>query len=434
MIKILSSYNGNYFVALKKKEHISTKIDVIIDDKVTYQTLLGFGGALTEAAYFNYSCLSEVQKEEFINSVFGKEGLNYNLIRITIGSCDFSCSTYDYLESGEFLLKHDIDTIIPFIKKGKAIKDLMVFASPWSPPAIYKTNGIRQHGGKLKLDCYTNYASYLINYLKSMKDNGVKIDFMSIQNEPKAVQIWDSCIYEGEEEGKLVKVLYPLLLKNDLSTKLFIWDHNKDIIVDRVKETIDEENNDYIYGIAYHWYDNFCNQELSKVHDLYSDKVLLFTEGCVELLLLDQDNPSKNIGSFENGLRYAKNYILDSENFSSGFIDWNLLLDENGGPNYVGNFCEAPIMFNHKEKKLIYNPSYYIISHFSRFLEKGDVRINTKVINTFVIATTYKKVDNTYINILLNQGDKTTITIKFIDEVFSVNLEANSVTTIIYKK
>lgn len=434
MIEILCSNKDNYFVSLKKKEIINESFDIIIDNKKTYQTLLGFGGAFTEAAYFNYSLLNKEQKEEFIEKVFSHKGLNYNMIRLTIGSCDFSCSIYDYLKEDTFTLEHDVNTIIPFVKEIKNRKDLLVFASPWSPPAKYKTNGDRRHGGKLKKEHYLDYALYLTNYIKEMQKYGINIDYMSIQNEPQATQIWDSCIFDSGDEKEFVKVLYPLIENNHFDTKLFIWDHNKDIIVSRVKDTIDEENNDFIYGIAYHWYDNYCNQELSKVHDLYNDKILLFTEGCVELLLLDQNDPSKNIGDFENGLRYAKNYILDSENFSSGFIDWNLILDEHGGPNYVGNYCEAPIIFNHKEKRLIYNPSFYIISHFSKFLSKGDIRINTSVLTSFVIATTYKRVDNKYICILLNEGKDIDLNIKFIDEKFSVFLPSKSVTTIIYEE
>lgn len=434
MIKILSSSKENYLVPISKVKTNGENFDIIIDDKKTYQTLLGFGGAFTDASSYIYSMLSEKQKKEFIENIFTEKGLNYNIVRLTIGSCDFSCSTYDYLEEGVFSLKHDLKTIIPFIKKGKSFKDILVFSSPWSPPSIYKTNAKRQYGGKLKEEFYHKYALYLIDYLKSMKENGINVDFMSMQNEPQAVQTWDSCIYSGKEESNLVKCLYPLIKENKLSTKIFIWDHNKDIIVERVKETINAEVDEYIYGIAYHWYDNFCNSELSKIHYMYENKVLLFTEGCVELLLLDKDNPSKNIGNFENGLRYAKNYILDSENFSSGFIDWNLILDEKGGPNYAGNFCEAPIMFNKKEKELIYNPSYYIISHFSKFLSKGDIRIDTKVTNPFIIATSYKKEDNKYICVLLNDGEDTTVNVNFIDECFSVKLSAKSITTIIYEK
>ncbi len=436
MIKGYYSTEGNYLKELEIKKSNSNVIDIKIDGNMHYQTILGFGGALTDAASFNYELLSEDKKSEFIRKVFTNEGLNYNFIRLSIGSCDFAKETYDYLdEEGNFSLEHDLKSIIPLVKRIKNLTDINVFASPWSPPAKYKTNNCRQHGGKLKDDCYDLYSHYLLTYLKNMKENGINIDYMTLQNEPQAVQIWDSCIYEGPEEARLLEKVYHLIKQEGLDTKILIWDHNKDVIVDRIKETITKENSSYIYGIAYHWYDNYCNQELSKVHQLYKDKVLMFTEGCVELLLMDKDNPEKNIGNFANGLRYAKNYILDLENYSSCFIDWNLLLDEKGGPNYVGNYCEAPIMYNKEEDKLVYNPSYYIISHFSSFISKGDVRVKTIVYDESILATSCKKLDNnTYIIIVFNQENDKNIKIEINDEIFEIFLKEGTVATLIYKQ
>lgn len=434
MIKILSSSPDFYFNELNYKTiKDNGYIDIEISNEI-YQECLGFGGAITDSVAYNFSLMNEKLKDEFINRVFSKDGLNYSLIRLPIGSCDFSTKTYDYLEDNSFSLSHDEKMFFPILNRIKKIRNFELFASPWSPPSIYKTNRIRQNGGKLKDNCYNDYALYLLTYLLKMKEAGFNIDYMSLQNEPAATQIWDSCIYEPHEEARLLNCLYSLINDNDLNTKIFIWDHNRDIIVNRVKDTITNDNYNKIFGIAYHWYDNDCHSELSKIHNLYKDKYLLFTEGCIELLLLDNTNPSSSIGRFENGLRYAKNYILDSENFSNGFIDWNILLDETGGPNYVGNVCESPIMFDKINNKLLYNPSYYVISHFSKYIEKGDFRVKTSILNDFIIATTYKKIDNTYITVILNQNGKRKITYKNNNDVFSFNIENNSITTVIYKE
>lgn len=433
MIDIFISNKNGYLI--KKDYSLSNDIeDIIIDDGINYQTCLGFGGAVTNSVYYNYSLMDDRNKKEFINKVYSKDGLNYNFIRVSIGSCDFSTHTYDYLEDGFFSLKHDIDSVFKIINEAKLIRDIDVVAAPWSPPAKYKTNGIRQHGGKLKSECYEDYANYLINYLLEMNKINLNVTYLTLQNEAKAIQVWDSCIFEPEDEARLVETIYPKIIKNKLDTKLLIWDHNKDIIVDRVKNTINDFNDKFISGVAYHWYDNYCNNELSKVHELYNDKIILFTEGCIELLLLDKDNPANNIGNFINGLRYAKNYILDSENYSNGFIDWNILLDELGGPNYVGNYCEAPILYNKVSKELIYNPSYYIISHFSRFIEKGDIRIKTIVNKSNIIATSYKKQDKSIVIVLLNEGDNTDIKLKIKDKCISFNIDSNSIATIIYNE
>lgn len=433
MVKIYSSSSSGYFIEksykiLQKKENC----DIEIDSSISYQVCYGFGGAITDSVAFNYSLLNEKQKKELIENVFSKEGLNYSLIRLPIGSCDFSTSMYDYLENGIFSLEHDLKGIIPMIKEVEKIKKLKIFASPWPPPKIYKSNNSRTHGGKLLDEHYEDYAKYLVNYLLMMKKEDINIDYISLQNEPLATQIWDSCIYSEKEEAALLSLVYSLIQKEDINTKIFIWDHNKDVIVNRVKETINKKNNHMIEGIAYHWYDDFCNSNLSKVHELYEDKLLFFTEGCIELLLLDNNNPSSHIGRFENGLRYAKNYILDSENYSNAFIDWNILLDEKGGPNHVGNYCEAPIMYDRNKKELIYNPSYYVISHFSKFIDPLDKRIKTKVFNDFIIATSYQKYDNKCVCVLLNSGNKGIYKIKLNEMVIEVELDSNSITTIIF--
>lgn len=434
MNKVYISNCNKYFEEADILMHESLKYDIIIESKINYQLNMGFGGALTDASASLIAKMSDDVKKEFINKVFNSNYLNYSLIRLTIGSCDFSNKTYDYLEDGYFNLSHDKEVIIPFLKEIKNIKQIKLFASPWSPPAIYKTNGIRQHGGKLKEESYNDYAKYLINYINEMKNNDLDISYMSLQNEPQATQIWDSCIYEPSEEARLLDLVYNEIKNSNLDTKVFIWDHNRDIIFDRVNETLNHDNYDQAYGIAYHWYDNGCSAELSKVHKEYNDKVMFFTEGCIELLILDKNNPSSNIGNFENGLRYCRNYILDSENYSNAFIDWNLILDKNGGPNYVGNYCEAPIMYDEINDKLIFNPSFYIISHFSRFIENNDIRIDTKIYKENVIATSYKKQNNSIVSVILNDNDYDINTKISIDKKgYILDIPKKSVVTLIVR-
>jgi glucosylceramidase len=189
---------------------------------------------------------------------------------------------------------------------------------------------------------------------------------MTIQNEPAATQTWESCLYSPEEEAEMA-----LLLKKRLpDTKIYIWDHNRDIMLDRINGSLSVPNaKEAVYGVAYHWYDGDKNAEIAKVKEAYPDLHILFTEGCVELLNLNKDDPSSAIGTFENGRRYAENYIRDLNYGSEGFLDWNLLLDMNGGPNRVGNYCEAPILTDGESLHPTY--SYYFIKHLSSFLRPG---------------------------------------------------------------
>lgn len=403
----------------------------------TYQTHLGFGGAFSDSACFVFSTLPKSLQEEVIRSYFSSSGLRYNLGRLTIGSCDFSTSMYDYANKkdlSDFSIDHDEKYIFPFVRKANKVNKLSLVASSWSPPSFMKDNKQKDYGGTLLKEFYGDYAEYISKYVIATKKAGINLEYLTIQNEPQAKQVWESCLFSPTQEKEFALTLSYCLKKHDLKDmKLLIWDHNKDIIVNRVRSTLnDEEIINAVYGIAYHWYDDYQSQELSKLHSEFKDKVLMFTEGCVELLTLNMDNPSSSIGRFENGLRYAKNYILDSLNYSSAFIDWNLLLNSNGGPNHVGNFCEAPIMYDEINQKLIYNPSFYIIKQFSHFIRENAKRIDISN-STDLIVTSYQNPDGKIIVVVLNEGNDKTIRVGFANNVYSCYFIRNSVNTIVFE-
>lgn len=427
------SSKGRYFEKLEIKKVNNDDADIVINTKKHYQTHVGFGGAITNAVVEVFSLLNQEQQDEFIQNVYSDRGLNYDLARLTIGSCDFAVEEYDYFDSkGNFSLEYEEKGLFPLLRKIEKIKKLKYMASSWSPPAIWKDTGKKSYGGKLKEDAYLLYAEYLATYVKTVKDLGFDLSMMTIQNEPEAVQIWESCLFTPEEEAKLA-----ILLKQKLKEKgieeieLFLWDHNRDCIVERIQKTLlNSSITDITSGFAYHWYDPGCHLNLTKLHNFYPDKKIMFTEGCVELLLLDQDNPEKAIGSFKNGLRYATNYLRDSENYSSGFIDWNILLNEKGGPNHVGNFCEAPILFNRDTKQLVYNPSFYTISHFSRFIRLGAVRVESTSKDSLLEVTAYENKDKSFVIVMINNSKKRTITLKIDEKAYETCLLSNSIATI----
>ncbi len=430
MIKIFKTTCDNLF--FEEKVRLNENIDapfVIINPNIKYQKHLGFGGALTEASCYIYSLLSNKQKEQVLSLLFKEEGLNYNYGRVTIGSCDFSLGMYDYFENDKLDYTHEDKYLFPFLNDIYKIKALNLFASSWSPPSRFKDNNSRLNGGKLKKEHYHDYASYLVNYCKMMKDRNYNLKAMSIQNEPEAKQVWDSCLFSPKEEQELALLLKGQLELENVDLDLYIWDHNRDVIVKRVQETLNNKKiNNVIKGIAYHFYDQDCHQELAKLHKLYPDKNILFTEGCIELLLQKNGNDQ-----YKNGLRYAKNYLLDSLNYSQGFIDWNVLLDSEGGPNHVGNFCEAPLMFNKKTKELIINPSYYAIKHFAHFIKENAYRIDVQN-KTDVLITAYKNEDDSIVVVLLNLKNKQDINIK-IDKI-NINccVDAFSIATILLSR
>tara|TARA_B100002052_G_scaffold12528_1_gene10089 strand:+ start:709 stop:2052 length:1344 start_codon:yes stop_codon:yes gene_type:complete len=345
-----------------------------VDKNQIRQSVLGFGGAFTEASASIYDQLDADKKSEIIQAYFGDNGNQYNMGRTHINSCDFSLGNYALCEKEnrkltDFSIERDKKMLIPFIKEAlnEASSPILLMASPWSPPPWMKTNNQMNHGGKLKEEFQDTWAEYYCKFIEFYERDGVPIWGISVQNEPEAVQIWDSCIYTGEEERDFIKnFLGPALKKNNyLDKKLVIWDHNRDVMLKRSRAVLsDPEAAKYVWGTGFHWYNGDHFDEVQKVHDEFPDKELIFTEGCQE--------GGPHIGSWDLGERYATSIINDLNRYTVGWIDWNLLLDERGGPNHVGNYCSAPIIVNTKTQELLYQSSYFYLGHFSRFFSRGD--------------------------------------------------------------
>lgn len=352
-------------------------IDVM--ESVTYQEIEGFGGAFTEAAASTLATLSSAAREEVIRAYFDPgNGHGYTLCRTHINSCDFSLGNYACCEKdGDFALEtfsidRDRQCLLPMIKKALEISrnGFKLFASPWSPPAWMKTNGAMNGGGRLKPECRQAWADCYVRYIREYEKEGVPIWGLTVQNEPEASQKWDSCLYSGEEEGAFVRDhLGPTLEKAGLGDrKIIVWDHNREKIFRHVRPIYDDPAAaKFIWGAGCHWYAGNSFECLQRVHDAWPEKKLLFTEGCQE--------GGPHHGSWLAAERYGESIIQDLNHWSAGWVDWNMVLDEKGGPNHVGNYCHAPILIDTRNGKINYQPSYYYLGHFSRFIRPGARRI-----------------------------------------------------------
>ncbi|MDD5570858.1 MAG: glycoside hydrolase family 30 protein [Bacteroidales bacterium] len=385
---------------------------IIIDPDKKFQEIEGFGGALTDAAAETFYKLPGSKQEELVKKYFSAEnGIGYTLCRTHINSCDFSSESYAYCDvKGDtslksFSISHDKKFRIPFIKKAIAESQnkINIFASPWSPPAWMKTNNDMLHGGKLKPEYYQAWANYFVKFIKEYEKAGIAIWGLTVQNEPAAVQTWESCIYTAKEECGFIKnCLGPTLEKAGLSDKkIMIWDHNRGIMYQRAKEVYDDaEASKYVWGMAYHWYvgDHFENVRL--VNDAYPEKKLLFTEGCVYPFEWSK------INEWHWGETYGKSIINDLNNFATGWVDWNILLDEKGGPNHVGNYCYAPVIADSRTGELHYMNSFYYIGHFSKFIKPGARRIICCSNNDELLATAFINTDGKIAVVVMNTTDK----------------------------
>ena len=371
--------------------------------------MLGFGGAFTEAAAHSLSLISPEKRKEIIHRYFDPaEGLGYRFGRTHINSCDFSLGNYTYIEDGDtslesFSIDREKKLVIPLIQEAKEVAggELSIVASPWSPPSWMKTNGEMNNGGKLFPEFQSVWADYYSKYIEAMEEEGIGIWGLTIQNEPEAKQVWDSCLYTGEEERDFIKDhLGPSLEKHGHGdVKVIIWDHNRDVIHERAKAVLsDPEAAKYVWGTGVHWYVSEEFENLSKVHHDFPDKHLIFTEGCIE--------GGVRPGAWDTGERYGRNIMGDLNNYLEAWIDWNIVLNEEGGPNHVGNYCDAPVIVDTVNDEVRYNSSYYYIGHFSKYIKVGARRIGCQISNDAVSAASFENPDGEIVVIVMNANDR----------------------------
>lgn len=434
MSRVFFTNKDHLFEELNSRTSHKADVSISFDVNRRFQKHLGFGGALTDATCISFNYLSKEDKERYLKAYFSKDGLNYNLLRYPLGSCDFSTHNYHYLDNEDIStlsIKCDKKRIAMYKQIQKYQKDITVFVSPWSPPSFMKDNHDMNHGGKLLKKYYGLYAEMLVKSISLLKKEGLNIKVINIQNEPLATQVWDSCIYTGLEEADFIsnyllkeKEKYHL---DDLS--IGIWDHNRDVLVDRIKETFSSSLNpkevDYI---CFHWYSQKDFEQLDVIHDNYPDIHLVMSEGCVELLL--DKNKEKSIGDFTHAEKYIHQIINDLNHYTEGYIDWNLSLDDRGGPNHVGNYCEAPIMIS-KKGEMKFNYSYYAIKHFSHFIEPGDIHVYSECDSSDLEHICYQKPNGSLVFAIYNKSENTHYLANPIDPHSVVELLPHSIYTII---
>lgn len=398
------------------KQPLETQISLFVDPNKTFQTVMGIGGAITDASAETFGKLPKDKQKEILDAYYDvNKGIGYTLARTTIHSSDFASGSYTYITEGDkelrsFNVSHDQQYRIPLIKQAIAAAGgkLTLYASPWSPPAFMKDNNNMLKGGKLKPEYFQTWATYYTKFIKAYEKEGIPIWGISIQNEPMATQTWESCIYTGEEERDFLKnFLGPTMKKEGLgSKKIIAWDHNRDMLYQRASTVLnDPEASKYVWGIGYHWYENWSGGEqmfdnLKLVHEAYPEANLIFTEGCKEKFDI------KKINDWKLGELYGTNLINDFNNGIVAWTDWNILLDENGGPNHVKNFCFAPIHANVKTGEIMYTSEYWYIGHFSKFVRPGAKRIACSPSRSAISATGFVNTDGKVAVIVMNKGEE----------------------------
>jgi glucosylceramidase len=253
-----------------------------------------------------------------------------------------------------------------------------------------------------------SWANFFVKFIRTYEAKGIPVWGLSVQNEPMANQKWESCIFTAEDERDFIKsYLGPTLQKTGMGDKrLIAWDHNRDLLYQRASTILgDPAAARYVWGIGYHWYETWTGgpmqfENMSLTARAFPGKNLIFTEGCQEKFDLSK------VDNWALGEKYGYSMVNDFNHGAVGWTDWNILLDETGGPNHVGNFCFAPVHADTRTGKLMYTNAYYYIGHFSKFIRPGARRIAASSNRAQLQTTAFLNTDGSIAVIVLNTTDE----------------------------
>jgi len=433
----------------------------------SFQIIRGFGGAFTESSAHLWTRLNPNLQRELINAYFSDSGAAYNMARTHINSCDFSLGSYDYLDGADsslasFDLGPDKDDIIPMIKAALEFEsELQIIASPWSAPPFMKDNNT-WFGGKLKPEFYDAWAQYFVKYHRAMAHEGIELWGYTVENEPLGNDgNWESMHYSPFEMAEFIKGhLGPRFEQNEIDASILIYDQNRGEELEEWSEVLlrDTALSPFIYGTAVHWYTSTYDwfpASLNHAHELAPNKGIIQTEACVDAEVphwnddvwywkkeatdwgYDWARPEHKYlhPKYVPVFRYARDIIGSMNSWVEAWVDWNMLLNPQGGPNHVENWCIAPVLADTVKQEIYYTPLYDVMRHFSSFIPRGSVRIAHSDLPDGIMALTVKRPDEKIVAVLLNTlPENYNLNVSFANNDLSFTLPSSSLQTLVVNK
>lgn len=433
----------------------------------TFQSITGFGGAFTESSAYLLNQLDSTQRDAVIQAYFGSEGAAYSLTRTHINSCDFSLANYAYaptpgdtlLES--FSIEEDMDDIIPMIKDAqKASQDgFHIIASPWTAPPWMKDNNDWK-AGKLLPAYYPSWANYFVKYLEAYKEQGIDIWGITVENEPLGNGgQWESMHFTPEEMATFIENhLGPLLAEKAPELKVLVYDQNRDEMEEWAEVLLENpEVAQYVYGTAVHWYSHTADwlpEALNATHEIAPDKAILHTEACIDAEVPHwqedewywkkeatdwgwdwaPEDKKKDHPKYVPVYRYARDIIGCMNSWVEGWVDWNMVLDRKGGPNWANNWCNAPVIVDPEANEVYYTPLYYVMSHFSKYIRPGATRIGIEQEDESLMVTAAQNPDGTIAVVVLNMDDSNrALSLELNEKRTHLTVASKAIQTIIIK-
>lgn len=427
----LSDKQGNRLAKSTGKFNFSSEngdtaaTPMFINYNKTFQKIIGFGGAFTDAAGINIVSLPVKAQEKLLESYFSPQGIEYNLGRVPMASCDFSTHAYSYDDHPNdtsllkfVLAEEDLKYKIPFIRaaQGMSKQKLRMFASPWSAPAWMKTNNKMTGRGSLIGKpggiYFKTWAHYFVKFLEEYKHFNISFWGLTLQNEPIDGFIsnfpFQAMGWTPEmQRDFIVKDLGPILHGYQYDKlKLMIFDDQRPLMYHWAKVILsDPEVQKYVSGIAVHWYEDlaYTSIVLDKTHNMFPNYFILGTEACFGSY--PWNYPKVALGSWNRAESYSKDIIEDLNHWVTGWTDWNIALNPEGGPNWVKNFVDSPIIVNKTSGEFYKQPMFYILGHFSKFILPDSIRIDVSNVPEHLDVVCFHRPDKATVIILSNRQE-----------------------------
>jgi glucosylceramidase len=403
---------------------------ITLDPARQFQTLLGFGAALTDSSCYLLNQLSSAAREKLFHEMFHPSEMGLNVCRICMGASDYSTSVYSY-DEGEadpnlerFSIAHDRAYILPMLREARAANpDLFLFSSPWSPPGWMKSGG-SMLGGSMRRRYIPNYAQYFVKFLRAYAAEGVPVQAVTPQNEVDTDQDgrMPACIWPQEYEIEFVQKLGPALRENGLTTQIWILDHNYNLWGRAVCEIDNPAVRQYSNAVAWHGYVGGAEM-MTKFKEFHPDASMHWTEGGPDYTSPDY---------LTDWAHWANTFSEVLRNGCESITAWNLVLDEQGRPN-LGPFpCGGVVTINSQSKEITRSGQYWAFAQFARFIKRGAKRFATQSSSTDIGHVAVQNPDGRSVLVLNNPGRTQTASVQMAASVAEVPLQENSVTTLLW--
>lgn len=410
-----------------QKNSTGAALRITLNPSQKFQHIKGFGGAMTDAAAINILSLSSGAQDQLLRQYFSTDGIEYRFVRVPVASCDFSTRLYTYADTPEdydlqnfTLAKEDVHMKIPLLQRAQALsaQPLYLFASAWSAPAWLKTNGALTGKGSLKGKPggkeHKTWAQYYIRFLEEYRKYNLSFWGLTSGNEPTAGEMtnysFQALGFTPETQRDWIALdLGPALHSSSFSkTQLMILDDNRLMLPHWAKVVLsDIKAARYVHGIGVHWYfDRLVPPDvtLTSTHHLYPDYFLFATEACAGWSPVDR---GVRLGSWDRAEDYAHDIIQDLNNYVTGWTDWNLALNQDGGPNWVKNFVDSPIIVDPSKDIFYKQPTFYSMAHFSKFLWEESQRVGVSFSQqTSLEMSAFIRPDASAVLIILNRSEE----------------------------